>query len=544
MRISSVVSFVVLTMCGAAVYAQVPSANPSIKVNTRLITVDVVATDSHGNVVRGLTDNDFKVYEGDGLQQDIARFEFVDARMRQTADSQPNAAPAEFSNRNATSEHISATVILMDALNTETQQQAAIRRDMLLFLEKLPPNTPVAVFLLGHKLRVVQDFTTDPAMLRAALGRVVSPTTNEKYPEYDPDSLSNSESEAPQIKGVPDPSPGLKDSEKRAYEAHIQERAEETADGMTAIAKLLSGFPGRKNLIWFSEAFPFWIEPNAGFGKEPFAGTGSYQSEVQAAAASLMDSGVTVYPADARELQADQVYSVQQRMPQTERSGAGMAAALQQENDLRVNSEATLQRMAHDTGGRACENTNDLAGCVIRALVEGSSYYEISYYPTNVKWDNRFHKITIKTSKSGIQLDYRRGYIATNSPAPTKSENPDNGLTAPRTRLDFRLPSGTSGSLDWSGDKLIYEGDLDSVVPAVFNSIYSSKFHCEAGKLTPNDPNEGSPTFQLSFHSPSGLTDVANFGGNAPVYSGNLPVDASAKAFFALLWKYCHCQAP
>jgi VWFA-related protein len=544
MRISSVVSFVVLTMCGAAVYAQVPSASPTIKTNTRLITVDVVATDSHGNVVRGLTENDFKVYEGDGLQQYIARFEFVDARMRQTGGSKPNAASGGLSNLNAASEQISPTVILMDALNTETKQQMAIRREMLLFLEKLPPNTPVAVLLLEHRLRVVQDFTTDPAMLRAALGRVVSPTTNEKYAKYDPDSMSNLEKEGPRLKNTPPLSPGLEDAEKREYEAHIQERAEETAEGMTAIAKYLSGFPGRKNLIWFSEAFPIWIEPNPEFGSELFAGTGSYQSEVQAAAASLMDSGVAVYPTDARELQPDQVYSAEARPAITELGQAGAAGALKQENDLRMKSQATLRRMAYDTGGRACENTNDLAGCAIRALFEDSSYYEISYYPTNVKWDKRFHKITIKTSKRGIQLDYRRGYIATNSLALTKSENPDNVLTVPRTRLDFRLPSGTSGSLDWSEDKLIYEGDLDSVVPAVFNSIYSPKFHCDAGKLTPNEPNDGSPTFQLSFHSPSGLTEVVNFGGNAPVYSGNLPVDASAKSFFALLWKYCHCEAP
>ena len=81
---------------------------------------------------------------------------------------------------------------------------------MLRFLEKLPPNTRVAVFLLEHKLHVVQGFTTDPAILHAALQRVVSPTTNEKYPQEDPDSLSNLETEA----GVPK-GPGLEDAEKR-----------------------------------------------------------------------------------------------------------------------------------------------------------------------------------------------------------------------------------------------------------------------------------------------------------------------------------------
>jgi VWFA-related protein len=407
--------------------AQVPTASPPIQTNTRLINLYVVATDSHGNVVRGLTQRDFELYDGEGGLQHIAHFEFVDARVLQTGSAIANGAPTV--NLKPDSELIAPTVLLMDALNTETQQQMAIRRDMLRVLEKLPPNTPVAVFLLEHELRVVQNFTTDRAILRAALGKMVSPTTNEKYPQYDPDSASNQEAEAPQPIGISsNHSPGLDDSEKRSYEASIQERAEETASGMSSIASDLHGLPGRKNLIWFSEAFPIWIEPNPDFGSDPFSGTGTYESEVQAAAASLMDVGVTVYPADARGLQPDQVYSPEAPPARTQlctgaaetkpadvcsRGVIGNAGALKEENDLRVSSQTTLQRMAFDTGGRACENTNNLGGCVIGALNEDASYYEISYYPIDVKWDNQFHKITIETSKRGIQLDYRRGYIAT-----------------------------------------------------------------------------------------------------------------------------------
>jgi VWFA-related protein len=387
--------------------AQIPAPPPPpIKTNTRLITVYVVATDSHGNLVRDLTAKDFEVYDGEGGLQAIANFRFVDARAPQTGSPIANDAPAV--NQKAANEQIAPTVLLMDALNTETKQQMAIRRDMLRLLEKLPLNTPVAVFLLGHNLQVIQDFTTDRATLRAALGKVVSPTNNEQYPEYDPESPSNTDIDA----GV-NPLPETEDSEKRAYEASIRERAQETAKGMSAIPPHLRQFPGRKNLIWFSEAFPIWIEPDPDFGSDPFAGTGTYESEVQAAAASLMDVGVAVYPADARGIQPDQVYSAAQHPAPTELGPAGVSGALKKEDELRQNSQGTLQRMADDTGGRACENTNNMAACVMRALNEDASYYEISYYPTNVTWDNRFHKITIPTSKRGVHLDYRRGYIAT-----------------------------------------------------------------------------------------------------------------------------------
>jgi hypothetical protein len=48
----------------------------------------------------------------------------------------------------------------------------------------------------------------------------------------------------------------------------------------------------------------------------------------------------------------------------------------------------------------------------------------------------------------------------------------------------------------------------------------------------------------LSLDSPWGLTALVDFSGGVPVYAGDLPVDASAKAFFTLLSKYCHCEVP
>src|ERR1039457_5394538 len=65
--------------------AQQPTAAGTLKTNTRLITVDVVATDSHGNVMRGLKPEDFQVSEEHAGQQKIVQFSFVDA----SANSSP-----------------------------------------------------------------------------------------------------------------------------------------------------------------------------------------------------------------------------------------------------------------------------------------------------------------------------------------------------------------------------------------------------------------------------------------------------------------------
>src|SRR5580704_9809060 len=50
------------------------SPTPAIKVNVRLVTLDVVVTDKKGNPVTNLTKDDFQVYE-DAQPQTIRSFE-------------------------------------------------------------------------------------------------------------------------------------------------------------------------------------------------------------------------------------------------------------------------------------------------------------------------------------------------------------------------------------------------------------------------------------------------------------------------------------
>src|ERR1044071_600399 len=55
-----------------------------IRISTQLVQLDVVVTDKNGQAVRGLTKNDFELYEG-GKKQLINFFEFVDAAKGQRA---------------------------------------------------------------------------------------------------------------------------------------------------------------------------------------------------------------------------------------------------------------------------------------------------------------------------------------------------------------------------------------------------------------------------------------------------------------------------
>ena len=56
-----------------------PQSGYSLKVNTRLVTVDVVATDSHGRPVRDLKASDFQIFQDRGTKEDLSAFSFSGA---------------------------------------------------------------------------------------------------------------------------------------------------------------------------------------------------------------------------------------------------------------------------------------------------------------------------------------------------------------------------------------------------------------------------------------------------------------------------------
>src|SRR5258708_38844268 len=63
-------------------------------------------------------------------------------------------------------------VVLLDALNTTLPHQAYVRYEMLKYLEKMPEGQPVAVYMLGTKLSLLQDFTSDPAVLKSVVKKL------------------------------------------------------------------------------------------------------------------------------------------------------------------------------------------------------------------------------------------------------------------------------------------------------------------------------------------------------------------------------------
>ena len=437
-------------------------AQPAVQVKTRLVTVDVVAQDSHGNVIRGLTADDFEV--SDGGRQKIARFAFID----KSPDGGPPKAAAPAPARGIYSNQVAIdrlsmppTVVLVDSLNSDMANIASTRRDMVTLLKTLPRDTPIAVFLLGHSLRVVQDFTTDPELLRTAVNKAIAPTSViQARPADDPNSMSLAAFDANGGEDNDDIQQ-LEDFEKEEYAESMDMRVNDTVDALAAIAHYLSGYPGRKNLVWVSESFPLDILPDATMGTaaNTFQSARNYLPQAERASEALENAQVAVYPVDARGLQPPQVMTAAQNVVTRPNSRSrSVPQALSREEVARMQSQQAMEDFAESSGGKTCKNTNDLSGCVETALKDSSSYYELAYEPQNVQWNGNFRKISVKAARSGVKLSYRRGYFATDADALAAKQTPEQRLQQacrdylPSTAIAISAqaaPSKNPGQLDF-----------------------------------------------------------------------------------------------
>ncbi len=404
------------------------------KVTTRLVTMDVMATDSRGNTVRDLKPEELQIFVERKAPQKIEHFEYFEkmAASGNSASRTPKSANLISNQLPLDQLKIPPTVFgSMDSLNTQTSNQQRGRMHMLQLLKTLPPDTPVAVFLLGSSLKILQGFTSDGKLLQAALDRAVAGSTIEQDPRDDRNSPSNSllitlggVDNGP---GVPAALGEIEDYEREEYSAKFDLRAKETLGALAQIGQYLSGIPGRKNLIWVSESFPISVAPDPNTGGNSFAGIRDYSDQVINAANALTDAQVAIYPMDVLGLQANQALSAYQNvnLPQSMMTGPAIADRLAHEDSLLLQSQGTMDEIAQDTGGKACKNSNDLTGCVMTALKDGSSYYEMSFYPQNVNWDGRFHKILLKTTRPGVKLSYRRGFYALDASSLAKKLQPE-----------------------------------------------------------------------------------------------------------------------
>lgn len=445
-----------------ALLAQAPAPPPKqeppvIRTTLRLVQVSVIVRDKSGTPVTGLTRDDFVLLDN-GQPQRIS-VSSMEARRAETAS--PPVAPLPrntFTNRleqRGDAAPTSVTVILFDALNTLARDHAYGKNQVVRFLSQLRPTDRMALYAFSSQgIRVLQDFTADPAPLLTAMTR---------YRTREENQQANTGPEPPDS-GMAIFDAAFENILKTQANFYLRDRVTRTVDALVAIANHLSSIPGRKNLVWISGSFPisFGYERlragergGGGSGGGGAGGSGEgeqsdglrsgaarrggrvsasaterslpqadpdllkppeqgvFLQELERAARAMNQAGLAIYPVDARGLVATPPSYFNPAA-----AAKNLGPTMTQWAGVDRQTIDVMNVLAERTGGRAFYNTNDIQGSVRRALDDGLATYELAYYPTHNQWDGKFREISVRVKRLGVEVRHRRGYFAVgNRPA-------------------------------------------------------------------------------------------------------------------------------
>jgi VWFA-related protein len=414
------------------------------------ILVDVVVRDRKGRPVTDLSAADFDVAE-DGVAQKVDTFTRVShgggigvgvawrSPGRTVAvtpsPTQPGAEAI------GTTPDQAATALVFDHLSSESLGLAQRAT-----LDYVPMNgdssARIGVFATDPGIRVVQQFTTDRALVRKAVARVLpSGTSAEEQKAERGDELVGrrreleGQAQSTAAAGVSASGVALartaavigeRETELRFIQTELNmvrsfdnlDRAHkgyDTAQALLAVVESLSHLPGRKTIVFFSEGLP---------------ASPALSARLDHVIDVANRANVTTYAVDAKGLRSKSMLTnarkemeafAEERLNQvatgTDRSEQPLTMALERvEDTLKLDSRTGLARLAEDTGGFVIEQTNDLSSAFRRIDEDNQFHYLLTYSPKNNVFDGRFRAIQVKVHRPGTQVFARKGYRAIGTP--------------------------------------------------------------------------------------------------------------------------------
>jgi VWFA-related protein len=428
---------------------------PLIEVQAAEVSVDFVARDRKGRIVRDLKPNEIEVFE-DGVRQDVGLFQLVTSVLPAEAPpvSMPGPGPRAAAGLPAVgpagpedAEREAVVALVFDRLGPEARVNAKNAADEWL---KLPAvaGRQVGVFRIDRGLVQLQELTDDRAPVREALDDVERMLPTMYSGAGDRERLRGLRDRVHAIEGsgswqsVPTALSAADDgaavtsrttrSRASAYDLEFERRIaaaqiammealEElerdqqglaTTNALLALVNGLRTLPGRKAVVLFSEGLV--LPPRV-------------QDTLDTVISEANRGGVSFYAVDAVGLRtvsgSDEARREIAGLVEDGLRGPGrapMSKRLERNQDvLRYDPESGLGELARDTGGFLVAGTNDIAAGLRRVEEELGAYYLLSYAPHNDDWDGRYRKIDVRVKRSGVTVQARRGYFAVRTRTPT-----------------------------------------------------------------------------------------------------------------------------
>lgn len=407
---------------------------PILKVTTRLVVLDVVATDKAGHIVPDLTQRNFTVYE-DKHPQTILSFAgparhllAPGLRINSTADlAKVPDAPV--------------TILVLDELNTRFEDMAFARHALEKYLKSQPTELaqPTALLVAGNvKFQLLVDYTRDRQTILTALDK--------HFPEY-PWRLMQSGKSGP----------------------GAAERLAMSLGALEQIAQASAGHPGRKNVIWVGCGFPA-VHGNESTDKEAAV----IQNAIEQAIDAMRDARITLSTIDPTINSTD---TVDIETPDD------LDAAEDENGSDPFTSSLNFQLLAPATGGRVYFSRNDVDAEIGSSVRDGAEFYTLSYSPSNHSDQAQpYRRIHVTVDRPGVTATTRNGYyIQSAQPAPPATSQDAQRL---RERLAFDLGSAANSSIPYTG--------LPSTVSRIGGRDDAFVVHVNAHALNWRDLPDGS----------------------------------------------------
>lgn len=394
-----------------ALAAVVPAVAQRFETGATAVVVDVVVRDKAGRFVTGLTPADFTVNE-DGVVQPITSLELVGTPPRAVTDraAQPESTPAASavtSSPAATpADQPRFTAIVFGRV--ESANASIARAGGGAAIANAGRSDVAGVFLVDHGLRIVQPFTSDKATLTAAIDRAVERAVASIV--RDPKTGRRTD-----LGETPPPVASAEYGDQLAQvwnRLDLQFHGNEITDALLMAAAALSTLPGRKTLLYFSDALPIPNEVLAKFND---------------IVATANRGQVTIYAIDTGGLRlGSQEAATRDQIAEMAKAGVEVAGDGGNKTDLRMmeRNESLLRSqpyvgltmLSKPTGGFLIENTNDLAAGVRRIDEDRRVHYLLTYAPARTELDGRWRAIDVKVDRRNVTVQARQGYVAVRSP--------------------------------------------------------------------------------------------------------------------------------
>lgn len=386
---------------------QPPPQTPVFRTGVELLTVDVTALDSEGRQVTDLGVADF-VVEVDGDARTIATVEYVklvDELALARVGPRPAAAPAAadeeafFSTNQKNRGGGRVILILVDQGNIRTGAARPVMRSASKFLDMLAPGDRVALVAIPGPGALV-DFTTDHEKVREGLftivglqqphfGRFNISLTEALATVERSDALMRAQLIIRECGTLP---PGFEltrcelEVDQQAGEMVMQQRqqTQDSLRGMQAVLESLAGIDGPKSVILISEGLVLEGSTN----------------QIDFIARLAADVRASL---DVMLLDVPPVDVTQSQRPSTPR----------EDRDKQVEGLESLAGSARGTLHRVPVSADHAFARINRTL---AGHYLLGIEARAGDRDGRRHRISVKTSRRGVTINSRRGFLAPMSP--------------------------------------------------------------------------------------------------------------------------------